>query len=33
VSDYRMISLIGLFLLAFPVVVVLRHRIPLAVGA
>jgi MFS family permease len=32
VSDYRMISLIGLFLLAFPVVVVLRHRkIPLAV--
>ena len=33
-SDYRMISLIGLFLLAIPVVVVLRHRkIPLAVGA
>ncbi len=33
-SDYRMISLIGLFLLAIPVVVVLRHRkVPLAVGA
>ena len=33
-SDYRMISLIGLLLLAVPVVVVLRHRkIPLAVGA
>ncbi len=33
-SDYRMISLIGLFLLAIPVIVVLRHRkIPLAVGA
>ena len=33
-SNYRMISLIGLFLLAVPVVVVLRHRkVPLAVGA
>ncbi len=33
-TDYRMISLIGFFLLAVPVVVVLRHRkIPLAVGA
>jgi len=33
-SDYRMISLIGLLLLAVPVVVVLRHRkVPLAVGA
>jgi MFS family permease len=33
-TDYRMISMIGLLLLAVPVVVVLRHRkIPLAVGA
>ncbi len=33
-TDYRMISLIGLFLLAVPVVAVLRHRrAPLAVGA
>jgi MFS family permease len=33
-SDYRMISLIGLFLLAVPIMVVLRHRkAPLAVGA
>jgi len=33
-SNYRMISVIGLLLLAVPVVVVLRHRkIPLAVGA
>jgi MFS family permease len=33
-SDYRMISVIGLLLLAVPVVVVLRHRnVPLAVGA
>jgi MFS family permease len=33
-TDYRMISIIGLLLLAVPVVVVFRHRkIPLAVGA
>ncbi len=33
-TDYRMISMIGLMLLAVPVVVVLRHRnVPLAVGA